>query len=209
MNLEIPLLYVFVSSGMHATQQEYLDGPKALWIEQKNPYWVWVAVKTSIRNNDSLPDWVCKYLEEVADHLLSPDAASGDFARKLPRILGFHTKSGPNHPLKIRARMLRNEEFAMRFAKHILMGKTPKNARNDAANESGQYWQDADDKSLQTALREHFKLNRAPVSTPSWQSIVIRWIFDNPLALARYRDLPPLNELFEKLAAISRDSSVS
>jgi len=37
---------------------------------------------------------------------------------------------------------------------------------------------------------------------------VIRWIFANPLAFERYADLPNLNALIEKLAAISRDSSV-
>src|SRR5262249_2311038 len=103
---------------------------------------------------------------------------------------------------------LRNEEYAMKFAKHILMGKTPKNARNDAANESNRYWREADDKTLQGALREHFKLRRAPSSNRAWQPIVIRWIFANPRALDRYPELPHLKARFEKLAAISRDSSV-
>ena len=193
---------------MRANQHHYLDGVKDLWIEQENPYWIWLAIKTSIRNDGPFSDWVCEYLEQVADQLLATGAASGDFARKLPQILGFQSKSGPKHPLKIGRRMLRNEEYAMKFAKHILMGKTPKNARNDAANESDRYWTEADDKTLQAALREHFKLRRAPSSNRAWQPIVIRWIFDNPLALERYPDLPNLNALFEKLAAISRDSSV-
>jgi hypothetical protein len=105
--------------------------------------------------------------------------------------------------------MLRNEEYAMKFAKHILMGKTPKNARNDAANEADRYWREADDKTLRAALLEHFKLSRTPSDNRVWQPIVIRWIFDNPLALERYPDLPNLSALFEKLAAISRDSSVT
>ena len=198
----------FREHNMRANQHHYLEGVKTLWIEQKNPYWIWVAIKTSIRNDEPFPDWVCEYLEQVADQLLATGAASGDFARKLPQILGFRSTSGPKHPLKIGRRMLRNEEYAMKFAKHILMGKTPKNARNDAANESDRYWREADDKTLQAALREHFKLRRAPSGNRVWQPIVIRWIFGNPLALDRYPDLPRLNVLFEKLAAISRNSSV-
>jgi hypothetical protein len=160
------------SRAIFPNQHHYLEGVKALWIEQKNPYWVWVAIKTSIRNDEPFPDWVCEYLEQVADQLLARGAASGDFARKLPQILGFRSKSGPKHPLKIGRRMLRNEEYAMKFAKHILMGKTPKNARNDAANESDRYWREADDKTLQAALREHFKLRRAPSGNRVWQPIV-------------------------------------
>jgi len=198
----------FASTTLRANQHHYLEGVKALWTEQKNPFWIWVAIKTSIRNDEPFPDWVCEYLEQVADQLLATGAASGDFARKLPQILGLRSKSGPKHPLKIGRRMLRNEEYAMKFAKHILMGKTPKNARNDAANESDRYWREADDKPLQAALREHFKLRRAPSGNRAWQLIVIRWIFANPLAFERYADLPNLNALIEKLAAISRDSSV-
>jgi len=143
---------------------QYLNGARDLWLEQSNPFWVWVAIKTSIRNDHAMPQWVCEYLEKVADQLFSDNASAGDFARKLPSILGFRAKKGPKHPLKISKRMLKNEQFAMKFAKHIFAGKKPSIARQDAANELDQYWQDVDDKVLQTALRKYFKLDRLPSS---------------------------------------------
>jgi len=124
-------------------------------------------------------------------------------------MLGFDPKAGPGHQLKLTARMLRNEKFAMKFAKHILFGKKPSDARIDAANELDKSWHDADDKTLQTVLRMHFKLKRMPVSNLGWRNIVLRWMIENPLYSERYRDLPPLTNVFESLASISRDSSVS
>jgi len=190
-------------------QDRYLNGFKSLWIEQKNPVWVWSAIKTSIRNHHSFPNWVCNYLEQCADQVLSPEASTHDFARKLPRMLGFTPTRGPKHQLKIGERMVRNERFAMKFAEHILNGKKPSDARGAAANECRGRWQKADDKTLQAALREHFKLKRAPVSKLVWQRIVIKWLVNNPLYFHKYPDLPPLNALFQKLAAIPRDSSVT
>jgi hypothetical protein len=194
---------------MREDQHRYLDGFKYLWREQKNPIWVWNAIKTSVHNKHSLPNWVCDYLEECANQLLSSSAYTGDFARKLPRMLGFNLKSGPKHPLKISARMLKNEQFAMRFAKHILNGKRPSDARSNAANECGGRWLEADDKTFQTALRQHFKLKRVPKTGSAWKTIVIQWMTMNPLYHSRYPDLPALNVIFEQLAAIPRDSSVT
>jgi hypothetical protein len=190
-------------------QHQYLDSLKQIWIEQKNPFWVWVAIKTSCHNKHSLPNWACDYLEDCADQLLSPKAFSGDFARKLPRMFGFSLKSGPRHPRKISARMLENERFAMAFAKHILNEEKPSDARTSAANECEGRWPAADDKTLQAALRDHFKLERAPRIGRAWKKIIIRWLIDNPLYRERYPDLPMINVLVEKLAAISRDSSVT
>lgn len=137
---------------MRKNRYQYLDGLERLWREQKNPIWVWIAIKTSRYNTHSFPNWACNYLEECADQLLSSSAYTGDFARKLPRMLGFSPKSGPKHQLKISARMLKNEQFAMMFARHILNGKKPSDARKDAANESKGYWPEADDKTLQILL---------------------------------------------------------
>jgi hypothetical protein len=87
---------------MHANQLHYLEGVKALWIEQKNPYWMWVAIKTSIRNDEPFPDWVCEYLEQVADQLLAAGAASGDFARKITTDSGISIKVGTETPAQDR-----------------------------------------------------------------------------------------------------------
>jgi hypothetical protein len=189
---------------------QYLNGPRDLWLDQGNPIWAWLTIKTCILNDQLMPQWVCEYLEEIADQLLSDtNARVDDFARKLPSILGFQAKKGPQHPLKICKRMLKIEQFAMKFAKHILAGNKPSLARKDAANECDQYWQNAGDKVLQTALREHFKLKRLPASTLAWQGIVLRWLFDNPHSYERSPDLPPLTNRLVELAAISRNSAVS
>ena len=87
---------------------DYLNSTKALWLEQGNPIWLWLAIKSSSHNKHPYPQWVCEYLEKTADHLLSDDVHVGDFARKLPSILGFQAKRGPQHPLKIFKRMLQN-----------------------------------------------------------------------------------------------------
>jgi len=186
----------------------YLDGTRDLWLEQANPVWVWLAIKSSNHNKHPYPQWVCEYLEKMSDRLLADDVHGDDFARKLPSILGFRAKRGPKHPLTIFKRMLKNEQFAMKFAKHILAGKKPSTARQDAANECARYWQNADDKVLQAALREHFKLKRLPAGTLALQQIVLNWLIANPLYCKRYPDLPALQEIME-LAAISRNSTVT
>jgi hypothetical protein len=178
-------------------RHRYLNELKQFWNEQKNPLWVWVAIKTSCHNKHSLPKWVCDYLEECAEHLLSPKASTGDFARKLPRMLGFNPKSGPKHQLNVSARMLRNEKFAMAFAKHIVNGEKPSVARTNAANECEDHWPEADDKTLQAALREHFKLRRSPATRRAWQSVLIKWMIENPIYRSRYPNLPQINVLFE------------
>ena len=187
---------------------DYLNSIKALWLEQGNPIWPWVAIKSSSHNKHPYPQWVCDYLEKTAEQLLSDNARGGDFARKLPSILGFQTKRGPKHPLKIAKRMLKIEKFAMKFAKHILAGTKPSIARKDAASECDRYWGDVDDKVLQAALREHFGLKRLPTSILTLQQIVLNWLIANPLYSPRYPDLPAFQKLFE-LAAISRNSTVS
>ena len=194
---------------MREDQHRYLNELKQFWNEQKNPLWVWVAIKTSCQNKHALPKWVCDYLEECAERLLSPKSFTRDFARNLPRMLGFIPKSGPKHQLKVSARMLKNEKFAMSFAKHILSGKKPSDARNDAANDCGDRWQEADDKTLQAALRDHFDEKRLPATRRGWEPIIIKWMLGNPLYHERYPDLPMINVLFEKLAAIFRDSSLT
>ncbi|MGC2824296.1 MAG: hypothetical protein WA322_08695 [Pseudolabrys sp.] len=68
---------------------EYLNAIRTLWLEQKNPVWPWLAVKTSIQNKHPVPQWVSEYLEKTAEQLLSEEIHVGDFARKLPAILGF------------------------------------------------------------------------------------------------------------------------
>ena len=188
---------------------DYLNSAKALWLEQGNPIWLWLAIQSSSHNKHPYPLWVCEYLEKAADRLLSDDVHGGDFARKLPSILGFQAKRGPRHPLKIVKRMLKIEQFAIKFAKHILAGKKPSDAREHAANEFDRYWQDVDDKVLQTALREHFKLKRLPASTLAWQRIVLQWLFDNPHSYERYPDLPRITNRLVELAAISRNSAVT
>jgi hypothetical protein len=188
---------------------DYLNSTKLLWEEQGNPIWVWLAIKTSIQNEHPVPQWVCEYLEKIADHFLSDHPRIGDFSRKLPSILGFQTKRGPKHPLKIFKRMRKNEQFAMKFAKHILAGNKPSTARKDAANECGKDWRDVDDKVLQATLREHFKLKRLPASTIDWQRIVLQWLFDNPHSYKRYPDLPRITNRLAELAAISRNCAVT
>ena len=188
---------------------DYLNSTKALWLEQGNPVWLWLAIQSSSHNKHPYPQWVCDYLGKTAEQLLSKEARGGDFARKLPSILGFQTKRGPRHPLKVFKRMLKNEQFAVKFVKHILAGKKPSVARQDAANECDHYWQNADDRTLQTALRQHFKLKRLPASTIDWQRIVLQWLFDNPHSYERYPDLPPITNRLVELAAISRNSTVS
>src|SRR5262249_27826087 len=92
-----------------ANQHHYLEGVKALWIEQRNPYWIWVAIQTSIRNDEPFPDWVCEYLEQVADQLLATPAASSDCSRKSRQFLAFNPKSGPKHSLASRLPIHRKE----------------------------------------------------------------------------------------------------
>ncbi len=187
---------------------DYLNSTKALWLEQGNPIWQWLAIQSSSHNKHPYPQWVCEYLGKAADRLLSGDVHGGDFARKLPAILGFQAKRGPRHPLKAFKRMLKIEQFAMKFAKHILAGTKPSIARKDAACECDRYWGDVDDKVLQGALREHFGLKRLPTSTLTLQQIVLNWLIANPLYSVRYPDLPAFQKLLE-LAAISRNSAVS
>jgi len=54
---------------------EYLNSTKALWFEQGNPIWVWLAIKSCSHNKHPYPQWVCDYLEKTAEQLLSDGAA--------------------------------------------------------------------------------------------------------------------------------------
>jgi hypothetical protein len=89
---------------------DYLDSTKALWLEQGNPLWVWLAIKSSIHNEHPFPQWVCEYLDKIADRFLANDVQGGDFARKLPSILGFRAK-----------RVRRNREFVREKREFRLM----------------------------------------------------------------------------------------
>ena len=186
----------------------YLNALRLLWIEDANPLWPIAAIASSYQNQHTLPNWVMEYLGPCAERMLAPESAKGDFARNMPRIFGFSPKAGPRHQLRAAKRMLHNEEFAMKFARHILLGKEPSDARADAANELEGEWKETDDKVLQKAAREHFRPECSPRKTVHWQAIVIIWLIQNPLYQIRYPYLPRLDALIPQMEAISRDPSV-
>ena len=55
---------------------EYLNAIRTLWLEQKNPVWPWLTVKTSIQNKHPVPQWVSEYLEKLPSNFFPRKSTS-------------------------------------------------------------------------------------------------------------------------------------
>jgi hypothetical protein len=188
--------------GFEPIGNAQLNGLRELWSADKNPLWVWVAISTCVEHDHSFPDWVTKYLGQVANRLLSEDALRAKDVREiLPGVFGFKSKRGPHHRLRAGKDMRQAEEFAMRFAILIMDGKTPVEARAGACDER----ETPEDTTLQRRLRKYFKLQeKAPSDNAGWRKIIILWMMKNWNYRTQYPELPPLtteliNEVIDEL----------
>jgi len=74
----------------------------------------------------------------------------------------------------------------MEFAVHIFAGKKPSDARRDTANMPG-LSRKIDDKTVQTKLKQFFKLTSSPHKNVEWREELLVWMLAHP----GYEDVYP------------------
>jgi len=161
-----------------------VDGAREQWKRTNDPRWVWRAIHDRIHRQEALPDWVLDYLDKCAVSI--ENMKGGDHARKLHRILKFSSTSGRKRDSAID---LRDEQFAMAFAKEILRGASPVAARGNAsAKVDGR--QGKDDKELRQRLKKFFELKKLPAAKEQWKLEIRLWLLCHCwLVIDQYPDL--------------------
>ena len=194
-NVGVPL----TSDGRIVRAFNNLEGFRDAFARSHNPFWAWAAIEICAKNGLDFPPWLRAYLSACAKRMQSADALQAkDLRTVLPGILGFD-KPGPGQSLRANVEARKSERFALTFARELLAGKTPAEARKDASLEidgpNG-----PDDKTLQRRLKRFFEPNPAPRDPERWRRVVAEWLLKNPSCCSRYPGLPEPSKLWAYLS---------
>jgi hypothetical protein len=167
--------------------------------EDRNPFWVWTEIAHCIQDKEAFPEWVLRYLDDCARRMIGPDRrTSSDTRELLPHIFGFELTGGRGQPLKIIDEIGDKELLAMAFARAILEGKSPKEARDYALNTLAGGKDDMDDTTVLDHLKKFFKMKHAPRGNLAWKKIVVSYFLQDPAYVFSGRfDLPDMAKLLE------------
>jgi hypothetical protein len=164
------------------------------WKETDNPIYVWQAINFCTSKNVGFPDWVCQYLAECAERMLSPDAAKASDLRKvLPQIMGFPRKRGRGNPLEPDGNEQQYMLAASKFAREIANGAKPTVALRSAFERLDKKMPDRnDDKTLQSHIKKYFGISHAPRTNAEWKRAIDAWMIEvfGPFA-KEYREISP------------------
>ena len=165
------------------------EGALASWADTGNPHYVWFAIKICTEHKKPLPEWILAYLADCADRMLSDEARAGghDLRKMLPWIFGFPSKRGPGNLLDPDREEPKGAlNFALRFATHIELGKSPTAAMREACNDAFKGENvDADEKTLRRWLLKQFDLKKWPASAELWKKITREHLYRYLIRIAR------------------------
>jgi hypothetical protein len=190
---------VTLPSGAAGIQRVHdnLGKYEALFLEEKNPVFVWEAVGWCHQEGLDFPDWVREYLGGCAKRLMENTNAL-KIRDVLPRVFGFKNEKKPGRQQRALLEMFESERFPMQFAVQIFSdeNRTPTEAR-ERAREIVYGSSVKEDGDLRQELRKFFGDKLAPRTNAAWRIKIVPWLWENRhFYPTRYPQLPSPDAIF-------------